>query len=95
MRRSLRGNVDRNARANRRVRAEAVVPYVGTWIEMRIRIRKVQHMVVVPYVGTWIKIDSTPLWVVPLTIFRYKGDKLKKSEGHYKSFFTFALPTIW
>ena len=87
--------MDRNARANRRVRAEAVVPYVETWIEMRIRIRKVQHMVVVPYVGTWIKIDSTPLWVVPLTIFRYKGDKLKKSEGHYKSFFTFALPTIW
>ena len=41
---------------------------------------------VVPYVGTWIKIDSTPLWVVPLTIFRYKGDKLKKVKVITKVF---------
>ena len=43
---------------------------------------------VVPYVGTWIEIDRTSLWTVPLIIFVvcYKGDKLKNSEGHYRSF---------
>ena len=44
------------------------------------------YISVVPYVGTWIKIDSTPLWVVPLTIFRYKGDKLKKVKVITKVF---------
>ena len=45
-------------------------------------------IIVVPYVGTWIEIDRTSLWTVPLIIFVvcYKGDKLKNSEGHYRSF---------
>ena len=38
-----------------------VVPYVGTWIEIR-PIRLVIALVaVVPYVGTWIEIMSAPV----------------------------------
>ena len=33
--RSLRGNVDRNSCETMNVRARIVVPYVGTWIEIR------------------------------------------------------------
>ena len=66
-----------------------VVSYVGTWIEMSyVTVRPPDEPPVVPYVGTWIEIDRTSLWTVPLIIFVvcYKGDKLKNSEGHYRSF---------
>ena len=33
-----------------------VVPYVGTWIEMKRNILAMRNRMVVPYVGTWIEI---------------------------------------
>ena len=36
----------------------AVVPYVGTWIEIRRRQISQLKMAVVPYVGTWIEIHN-------------------------------------
>ena len=35
----------------------AVVPYVGTWIEIDLNLISDKRDVVVPYVGTWIEID--------------------------------------
>ena len=55
--RSLRGNVDRNRVAARGIfDSSAVVPYVGTWIEMRTPANGAGVSYVVPYVGTWIEI---------------------------------------
>ena len=34
-----------------------VVPYVGTWIEMKIELTDDQKKKVVPYVGTWIEME--------------------------------------
>ena len=34
----------------------AVVPYVGTWIEIGVADDYTEDMAVVPYVGTWIEI---------------------------------------
>ena len=34
---------------------DAVVPYVGTWIEIEVHPRGTQLLPVVPYVGTWIE----------------------------------------
>ena len=34
----------------------AVVPYVGTWIEIIMSYAKNDYFTVVPYVGTWIEI---------------------------------------
>ena len=56
--RSLRGNVDRNDMYYEYDRPRLrVVPYVGTWIEMYMRIRYLHVRRVVPYVGTWIEIS--------------------------------------
>ena len=55
--RSLRGNVDRNTSSTRYVcTPRYVVPYVGTWIEMRCHPDCKSDGLVVPYVGTWIEI---------------------------------------
>ena len=35
--------------------AEAVVPYIGTWIETYHCILLIHNMLVVPYIGTWIE----------------------------------------
>ena len=40
-----------------------VVPYVGTWIEMCVLMRKSPRAPVVPYVGTWIEMSSLMKWV--------------------------------
>ena len=56
--RSLRGNVDRNANKIISAHSLAVVPYVGTWIEIRIRRLLCPAIPVVPYVGTWIEIGN-------------------------------------
>ena len=58
VRRSLRGNVDRNYKNMAIILKQVqVVPYVGTWIEIvnadRLHFSAKQ---VVPYVGTWIEI---------------------------------------
>ena len=42
--------------------AGAVVPYVGTWIEMRTRRALGVSDDVVPYVGTWIEIHTIFEW---------------------------------
>ena len=34
-----------------------VVPYVGTWIEIRTSWMALQNSMVVPYVGTWIEMS--------------------------------------
>ena len=36
----------------------AVVPYVGTWIEIKIYKKTALGFNVVPYVGTWIEIEE-------------------------------------
>ena len=55
--RSLRGNVDRNiVSIIRCFIGLKVVPYVGTWIEIRTADTKDSANDVVPYVGTWIEI---------------------------------------
>ena len=41
--------------------AVAVVPFVGTWIEIRETSRKEKNMLVVPFVGTWIEISRKTL----------------------------------
>ena len=35
-----------------------VVPYVGTWIEIYMKISSYMQLHVVPYVGTWIEISA-------------------------------------
>ena len=56
LRRSLRGNVDRNSAALPPLRAaRPVVPYVGTWIEIVALNNAYEGLRVVPYVGTWIE----------------------------------------
>ena len=61
--RSLRGNVDRNTRTGlHRGSVTIVVPYVGTWIEMRMSTDPPRRSRVVPYVGTWIEIYSSVRW---------------------------------
>ena len=58
--RSLRGNVDRNlSMTENSVESILVVPYVGTWIEMVIRMIIHRRLRVVPYVGTWIEIVTS------------------------------------
>ena len=58
LRRSLRGNVDRNGTAAAYIRNNiAVVPYVGTWIEILHGHGQSAPAGVVPYVGTWIEMD--------------------------------------
>ena len=37
---------------------KAVVPHVGTWIEMPARCRSVARAHVVPHVGTWIEMPK-------------------------------------
>ena len=55
--RSLRGNVDRNIKAEDMYFNDlSVVPYVGTWIEMSRPDARSLRSTVVPYVGTWIEI---------------------------------------
>ena len=55
--RSLRGNVDRNSyQCDGWSSIRQVVPYVGTWIEIRTRPSPLCPSPVVPYVGTWIEI---------------------------------------
>ena len=54
--RSLRGNVDRNCKIPDYNNSIHVVPYVGTWIEIRIPSFSACPHPVVPYVGTWIEI---------------------------------------
>ena len=61
VRRSLRGNVDRNRSVPYSVLTSRVVPYVGTWIEILTTMSCVTSVRVVPYVGTWIEIPS--LWM--------------------------------
>ena len=56
MSRSLRGNVDRNLLTGTLNSEETVVPYVGTWIEIRSSLLSICGSSVVPYVGTWIEI---------------------------------------
>ena len=58
MRRSLRGNVDRNVNECIASDYVHVVPYVGTWIEMFMTLRGLKDGKVVPYVGTWIEMLS-------------------------------------
>ena len=54
--RSLRGNVDRNKIIDDAAcDEEAVVPYVGTWIEIMYESNFNNAADVVPYVGTWIE----------------------------------------
>ena len=59
IRRSLRGNVDRNDSVAAVMTWSGVVPYVGTWIEISCLIeqRQKEQRQVVPYVGTWIEIN--------------------------------------
>ena len=54
--RSLRGNVDRNLAGRAAATVARVVPYVGTWIEIRRGKIVESESRVVPYVGTWIEI---------------------------------------
>ena len=42
----------------------AVVPYVGTWIEMISIIGSALHQIVVPYVGTWIEIRIATISII-------------------------------
>ena len=56
--RSLRGNVDRNNSYIATYGDIKVVPYVGTWIEMRKTGKLTIVLSVVPYVGTWIEIHA-------------------------------------
>ena len=56
VRRSLRGNVDRNFNDVKDGECvEEVVPYVGTWIEITTLLFLQPLPSVVPYVGTWIE----------------------------------------
>ena len=55
--RSLRGNVDRNPISRCAIIPAQVVPYVGTWIEIKRSLYvPISSLRVVPYVGTWIEI---------------------------------------
>ena len=59
LRRSLRGNVDRNVEQLGGLDLQlVVVPYVGTWIEIRFNARSWERSLVGPYVGTWIEIHT-------------------------------------
>ena len=51
----------------------AVVPYVGTWIEISIVYCSIAASTVVPYVGTWIEISGQPHRRLPLTVVPYVG----------------------
>ena len=51
-----------------------VVPYIGTWIETRLRALRIRALEVVPYIGTWIEtLDSLSLiWYISRrTLYRY------------------------
>ncbi len=51
-----------------------VVPYIGTWIETKPYIQKIQHGNVVPYIGTWIETNNGQAifeGVLGRTLYRY------------------------
>ena len=51
--------MDRNVLVKRNNRfCAAVVPYVGTWIEISHNTQSTYTVLVVPYVGTWIEIEA-------------------------------------
>ena len=50
----------------------AVVPYVGTWIEISITSSWSSSLSVVPYVGTWIEIS-----IMLMTLLYIKGRSLR------------------
>ena len=51
----------------------AVVPFVGTWIEIAIPTVRYPNFQVVPFVGTWIEIPFYPICVFTTDVVPFVG----------------------
>ena len=57
----------------------AVVPYIGTWIETQKVYKKEGLKVVVPYIGTWIETMTATIKEVVVNVVPYIGTWIETS----------------
>ena len=77
--------MDRNNRVGLRANLLLVVPYVGTWIEMPIRLMLLMQNIVVPYVGTWIEMNCRIVFLNHCIVVPYVGTWIEMKKAPTKS----------